>query len=169
MFIYIPKELVALLTFPGVVLHEFAHRFFCDVTKHSVYKACYFKLDGTNTVGYVLHEPSKNIHSAFLISLGPLIINTALCIMLILPGILYFFVLSAGPSLLLGFLMWVGISFGWHASPSDTDVNSLLDSLTHLGASRSTLMITRILCFIPSFLGPLIIISLLSLYWYLII
>ena len=50
----IPGWLISLVTFPGVVVHEAAHRFFCDVTDTPVYEVSYFRPRG-KPAGYVIH------------------------------------------------------------------------------------------------------------------
>ncbi len=75
---FIPGWLLALVTFPGVIVHEIAHRFFCDVTDTPVYEVAYFR-PGQNPAGYVIHGPAKNLRAGLLISAGPLLINTVLC------------------------------------------------------------------------------------------
>ena len=39
----IPGPIIALLTFPGVIVHEFAHKLFCDIFNVPVYYVNYFK------------------------------------------------------------------------------------------------------------------------------
>jgi hypothetical protein len=50
---FIPGPVIAAITFPGVILHETAHLFFCKLFKLQVYNVCYFRFG--NPAGFVLH------------------------------------------------------------------------------------------------------------------
>jgi hypothetical protein len=122
---FLPGWLVALVTFPGVVVHEMAHRFFCDVTDTPVYEVSYFRPMG-NPAGYVVHGRSRTLRAALLISAGPLVINTVLCSILTLTVAYQLVVLHEqfnDPVLI--FLAWLGYSIGMHAFPSRQDAASL--------------------------------------------
>lgn len=41
--IIIPGFLISLLTFPGVMVHEFAHQLFCRIMRVPVYDVVYFQ------------------------------------------------------------------------------------------------------------------------------
>lgn len=52
---FIPGELISILTFPGIIVHEFAHMLFCRIRKVAVFDACYFRVG--NPAGFVIkHE-----------------------------------------------------------------------------------------------------------------
>src|SRR5579864_5151355 len=122
---FIPGWLIAILTFPGIICHEIAHRFFCDIAGVPVYEICYFRVG--NPAGYVQHGPARNLKSAFLISIGPLIINTLLCSLITFAAVIPIFILNAtdtgGASIL---LRWVGFSIGMHAFPRSEEHTSEL-------------------------------------------
>jgi hypothetical protein len=121
---FIPGFLIALVTFPGVIVHEIAHRFFADLSKVPVYKVCYFRVG--NPSGYVVHGQVSNLWSAFLIAVGPFIINTLLCSIISFSAILPLFILkdTTNFSLWSMFLIWLGMSIGMHAFPSQQDLNN---------------------------------------------
>ena len=48
----IPGIIITWLTFPGVMVHEFAHKLFCRWTKTEVMEVCYFRFG--NPVGLLL-------------------------------------------------------------------------------------------------------------------
>ncbi|OGL63263.1 hypothetical protein A2839_03545, partial [Candidatus Uhrbacteria bacterium RIFCSPHIGHO2_01_FULL_47_10] len=115
----IPGFLISLLTFPGVVLHEFAHKKFCDLFNVKVLKVNYLTLSGD---GYVIHEKPKDFKSTFWISVGPLILNSVSCFVLGL--ITASQILHAGALYYLA--GWLAISFGAHSFPSNHDVEHIL-------------------------------------------
>jgi hypothetical protein len=115
----IPGWLISLLTFPGVIVHELGHRLFCNWTDTKVHKVCYFRVG--NPAGYVLHERAKELQSSFFISVGPLIFNTVLCSMI---TFIAWFMDHESDSFLI--LMWLGISIGMHAFPSNEDASNFL-------------------------------------------
>jgi len=122
---FIPGWLISLATFPGVIVHEIAHRFFADLADVPVYKICYFRVG--NPAGYVIHQPAKTLRQSFLISIGPLIVNTILCALITFTAvfpIIYLDEQSYGGVFLL--LAWVGYSIGMHAFPSNEDMNNFL-------------------------------------------
>lgn len=131
MFIYIPGWVISLVTFPGVVVHEIAHRFFCDVMGVPVLAIKYF-VPFEDTVGCVVHLPATNFRSAFFISAGPLIINSIVCMLCTIPAATSYLlesgsVVSHSNSLLLAknLLLWVGASAGFHAIPSNQDMSGI--------------------------------------------
>jgi hypothetical protein len=75
----IPGQLIAVVTFPGVIVHEAAHLLFCRWLKLAVLDVCFFQVG--NPAGYVIHEPGKDFKSAFLVSMGPFFVNTVLCVL----------------------------------------------------------------------------------------
>lgn len=130
--IIIPGELISLISFPGVIFHEISHRLLCDFNHVDVYEIHYYKLL-SDTAGHVIHAPTKNVCKMFFIATAPLIINSLICILFTLPtaavysldheNIIYTSNLSAVLYSLLG---WIGFSAGFHAIPSNIDVEDLV-------------------------------------------
>jgi hypothetical protein len=109
--------LIAILTFPGVIIHEWAHKFFCDRANVKVYKTCYFRPG--NPAGYVVHGPIRSYWQALLIDTAPFIINTLIA---------FFLFLVAGtvpPGIAKYLLYWLGISIAMHSFPSAGDAGNL--------------------------------------------
>jgi hypothetical protein len=120
----IPGQLIALITFPGVVIHEIAHRFFADLLGVPVYKIKYFQIS-KDAAGYVEHGEIKTTWQAFWICVGPFIINSLLCMVLTLPFAYYWLLLDAkDPNPVVYFMGWLGLSIGVHAFPSNVDMKS---------------------------------------------
>ncbi len=109
--------LVALVTFPGIIIHELAHKLCCDLVHVPVHKTCYFRLG--NPAGYVLHEAPNSYGKSFLIDAAPFIINTIISIILFLIAIVIPLGLTAY------ILFWLGISIAMHAFPSIGDTDNL--------------------------------------------
>lgn len=120
--ILIPGILVAIATFPGVIVHEAAHMLFCKIRRVAVLDVCFFRPG--NPAGFVLHENIEDFNSAFLISVGPFLINSLLCIVICFPAYLPMRVFGV-EGLANYFLMWLGISIGMHAFPSTQDAMGL--------------------------------------------
>ncbi len=119
---FIPGVLISIATFPGIIVHEFAHMLFCKIRKVTVFDVCYFRVG--NPGGYVIHENTEDFTSTFLISMGPFIVNTILCLLICLPAYMpvKFFNLEHPLSY---FLLWLGISIGMHAIPSNQDAKNV--------------------------------------------
>lgn len=125
---FIPGFLIATLTFPGVIVHEIAHRMFCDWARVPVYKVCYFRV-GTPS-GFVVHGPVNSLRKSFLISIGPLIVNTILCMMIMFSvSIPLFFLHESGFNPLNWLLAWLGISIGMNAFPSNQDMTVFMEEV----------------------------------------
>jgi len=111
--------LIAILTFPGIIVHEWAHKFFCNRANVPVYKTCYFRLG--NPAGYVIHGPVNSYVKAFLISTAPFIVNTSIAFLIFLMAV------NASPSTAITtyLLYWLGISIAMHSFPSSGDADNL--------------------------------------------
>jgi hypothetical protein len=112
---FIPGALISFLTFPGVIVHEWAHELFCKLFGVRVHKVIYYQL--SNPPGYVLHETPKTYKQTFWISIGPLLINSLSTIAL---GFVATQTISGGWFWYT--LLWLAFSTGMHAFPSDQDM-----------------------------------------------
>lgn len=119
---FIPGEIISILTFPGIIVHEFAHMLFCKLRNVAVLDACYFQVG--NPAGYVIHEHTEDFTSTFLVSMGPFVVNTLLCLLICLPAYMpiKFFNIDHPLSY---FLIWLGVSIGMHAIPSNQDASNV--------------------------------------------
>ena len=149
MFIWIPGEVIAFLTFPGVIIHEIAHRFFCDLFNVSVVEINYFRpLD--KTAGHVRHVATDNFWVSFLIGIAPFLINTIICMILTFPmGVKFYWGTaflespSASVAILGLILFWVGFSIGFNAIPSKQDMSGLWDK-AHSRTAKCLLILATI-------------------------
>ena len=66
----IPGFVISIATFPGVIVHEFAHQLFCRLAKVAIFEVCYFRIG--NPSGYVTHEIPKKTYQNVLILLAHL-------------------------------------------------------------------------------------------------
>ena len=80
--------------------------------------------------GYVIHGEALELKQAFLISIGPLIINSLLCI-LITSTFVYPLLIFDDHTVHFTNIMaaWIGFSIGMHAFPSNQDTDSFLQAL----------------------------------------
>jgi len=144
---FIPGTIIPILTFPGVIIHEMSHRFFCDVEKVPVYEVCYFKV--SNPAGYVIHAPITKLKSSLLISIGPLIINTFLCSILTLSAVFPLVILKVeNSSFVFPLLFWVGISTGMHAFPSNVDIDNFIGAVKNTKESGGLLFFAQLFSYI---------------------
>jgi hypothetical protein len=126
MIIFIPAPVVAILTFPGVILHEMAHKFFCDYFNIKVFKVSYFRV--SSQAGHVIHEPVYCPNQNAIIALAPLLVNSVVCFVLLSPYLISWKLESAFLwkfSAFNMFLIWVGLSCGLSALPSSTDIKNI--------------------------------------------
>jgi Putative zincin peptidase len=135
----IPGWLIALLTFPGVIVHESAHFLFCRLRGVAVFDVCFFQVGG-NPAGYVVHEQSDSFTTTFLVSTGPFFVNTALCFLICLPAFVPLRIFQVSDPLSY-FLLWFGVSIGMHAFPSPQDANVLWGEAKRFARSGNLLAI----------------------------
>ena len=120
--IFIPGFLIAILTFPGVIVHEAAHFLFCRLFRLAVFDVCYFRMG--NPSGYVVHEETGSFRTAFFVGMGPFFVNTLLCLLFCLPAFIPVGELDVIDPLAY-FFYWLGISIGMHAFPSTHDLSNI--------------------------------------------
>lgn len=153
----IPGFFVAILTFPGVIVHESAHMLFCKLRGIAVLDVCFFQFG--NPCGYVVHEKVDDFTGAFLVSVGPFFLNSLLCIFICLPAYLPMQIFGVKEPVSL-VLMWLGVSIGMHAFPSNQDAMNLY---AQAKAAAATLNPLAILSF------PLVLVifaaNVLSIFW----
>lgn len=137
---FIPGSLISLVTFPGVIVHEWAHKKFCEWFDVKVLEVVYFRFNGLfnrdgKPAGYVIHGIPVNFKQTFWISVGPLIINSFGCIFLS-----YIASQTIPESFLSIFILWLALSVGAHSFPSDHDAKSILEtSKQHIKTGGSAL------------------------------
>jgi len=119
---FIPGWLISIATFPGVIVHEAAHMLFCRLRGLAVLDVCFFRVG--NPAGYVIHEETEDFNTAFLVSVGPLIVNSILCVVFCFPAFVPVRIFGRSDPLSY-VLLWLGISIGMHAFPSTHDAKNV--------------------------------------------
>lgn len=124
---FIPGFIISAVTFPGVIVHEFAHQFFCYLMRVPVFKVCYFRFG--NPAGYVQHEAPRNKWQHVLISIGPFFVNTIIGAAIAFPAAIPVLKFKDGNPLDY-VLIYLGVSIAMHAFPSRGDANSMWSSFS---------------------------------------
>jgi hypothetical protein len=119
---FIPGWLIAIVTFPGIVVHEAGHMLFCRLRKVAVLDVCYLR--AADPPGYVVHERCADFTTSFLVAVGPAILNTVLCFVLCFPEFVRVRAFDLGDPVSY-LLLWLGLSIGMHAFPSTQDAANL--------------------------------------------
>src|SRR6267154_1735303 len=119
---FIPGPVIAALTFPGVIIHEAGHLFFCRLFKLQVFDVCFFRFG--NPAGYVVHQEIHDFRAQFFVSMGPFFANTSLCAIFCTTAFLPVWELKVFDPLAY-FFYWLGLSIGMHAFPSTQDLKSM--------------------------------------------
>lgn len=128
---YLLRYLFHLFTFPGVVVHEFAHATACRAVGVPVLEVVYFRFD--DPPGYVRHVNPARYRQSVVISVAPFLVNTIVSFGAFLGlGVLASTTESLGtaqPETIIAgvVLAWIGLSVGMHAFPSTTDAKTLWD------------------------------------------
>ena len=155
----IPGFLISILTFPGVIAHEAAHKFFCDRAGVPIKAVCYFRFG--NPAGFVIHGPAEKAGQSFLITIGPLLVNSLLCVLLTFSAFIYRrYYGGGGSSLIYWFFMWLGIAIGMHAFPSNEDAASFAASVKRMNRKGILYLVA-----IP-FAGLVALANVLKIFWF---
>lgn len=150
--------LISVATFPGILVHEYAHQLFCNMCRVPVFEVSYFN-PFRNPMGYVLHGRPSNLSQQFWISVGPLIVNSVACLFtgLLFASPVVTGLLVAWPDTL---VWWLPVSLGMHAFPSLGDAKSLW---SHVDDDRTSGYLQKLL------IGPVVLIlmlgTILSTFW----
>lgn len=115
-------QLISILTFPGVIVHETAHLLICKLLRVSVFEVKLFRIGNPN--GYVIHELPRKFSYQILICFAPFLINSILGGWIGSSAKIPLFHLFSG-SAIDYFLLWLGFSIAIHCFPSTTDAQSL--------------------------------------------
>lgn len=139
---YLLRLVLALLGFPGIILHELGHQVGCWLTGTRVLQVRYLRLGVP--AGYVVHERPASTWRHAVIATGPFLLNSLLAF-------------GAGWVQLQGWwrtdpawlapwlLWWLGVAAGMHAFPSLQDATELLDAVWSRGAGfLAKLLITPV-------------------------
>ena len=136
----IPGFLITWLTFPGVIVHESAHLLFCKLRHVPVFDVRFFRFDTSGPAGYVLHGKPSDFLSSFLISVGPFLVNSVLCVLFCFPAFIPVRLFEQ-KDVLSYFWLWLGLSIGMHAFPSTGDAKVLWGAAREAASEGSLLAI----------------------------
>lgn len=134
----IPGELIALLTFPGVIVHEAAHQIFCRLFRVAIFDVRYLRFG--NPVGFVQHEAPAFPNHQLWIAIGPFLVNTVLGAIIAAPAAIAVFDFGSGDALD-ALLIWLGVSIAMHAFPSIGDARTILHTLRTRKTSLPTKLV----------------------------
>ncbi|MBX9670677.1 MAG: metalloprotease family protein [Candidatus Obscuribacterales bacterium] len=117
------SRLLALLTFPGIIVHELAHRLCCDIFKVRVFEVCFFRLG--DPAGFVIHERPPSLSVACVITLAPLLFNSVVSVLIGVTVGIDLFTLCSQLTIQQILRLWLALSIGMHALPSAEDLRAL--------------------------------------------
>ncbi|MFA5745255.1 MAG: M50 family metallopeptidase [archaeon] len=112
------NEIMHILFFPGIILHECAHALACILLGVQIKKIKFIGKEG----GYVVHEDSKD-YKIIIISLFPFLFNiliSLLCARVLLSTIDPFYKIL---------MVWIGIAALFFCVPSDQDTDNSFDAI----------------------------------------
>ena len=129
------RRIVAYITFPGIVAHEFAHAWACRKLGIRVHKVCYLRLG--NPMGYVLHEQPVYAFQHIMVAVAPFFVSTTLALVINLAACLLSYS-TAYPEIraaaALG-MIWVSFSCALHSFPSSGDADALWNDVRNSDVS----------------------------------
>jgi hypothetical protein len=123
------RLVLSYVTFPGVIVHEFAHARACRWLGIPVIKVCYLRFG--NPLGYVLHERPAYAIQHIMVAVAPFFVSTliALAVSALAALLLASHVLVEYHDLIMPFSLWLGFSIALHAFPSSGDADALWDDV----------------------------------------
>jgi len=148
------NEIMHVLFFPGIMLHESAHALACLLFGVKIKKIKFIDKSG----GYVVHEDSKD-YKIIVISLFPFIFNIFISIIC---GNL---IRLTDNTFLKLFLIWIGVGALFFCVPSDQDTNNSLYAIkrTFVKKQKWWLLLLKVI-FSPIFLSLIIVLMLFKLF-----
>jgi hypothetical protein len=129
------RLIISLLTFPGVVLHEYAHAWACRRLGIRVLKVCYLRLG--NPLGYVLHEQPEYAVQHIMVAVAPFFVSTLAALAVSLLASFFATSPTAAEFKDLAVLAgaWLSFSLALHSFPSSGDGDALWEDVTSTGVS----------------------------------
>jgi hypothetical protein len=117
------------MTFPGVIVHEFAHAQACRWMGITVIKVCYFRIG--NPAGYVLHERPAYAIQHIMVAVAPFFFSTLFALIVSSLAVLLFasHALAEFHDIIIPSALWLGFSIALHAFPSSGDADALWDDV----------------------------------------
>ncbi|MBN2099112.1 MAG: DUF3267 domain-containing protein [Dehalococcoidia bacterium] len=131
-------QIITLLTFPGVIIHELAHVLCCLLTGTRVIKVRLFRFG--NPAGYVIHEHPSSAWKTILIGVGPFFVNTVLGLVIALSAFLLRGDGHMDSATAFAVLIWLAVSIAMHSFPSKGDAKGIWGTVS----DRSCPLVARI-------------------------
>lgn len=123
--------IISAITFPGVIIHEYAHKKMCDKLGVDVYEVVYLQFG--NPMGYVRHGQVSSFKQSFGITAAPFLVNSLFALGFYAISALYLGITGLpsieslsglDQAIFLG-VFWLGFSSAMHAMPSSQDAKNL--------------------------------------------
>ena len=111
----------AAVTFPGVIVRESAHLALVRLEKLAIFEVRFLQLKPP--FGYVQYERTQRYGAALLCTLGPFLLNSALCLAFCVAAFLPVWLHVYDP--LAWVFYWLGVSLGVHALPARDELEHL--------------------------------------------
>ena len=121
--------IVAIFTFPGIILRLIVSRLLCRYLDIPFFKVTYF--EPNRPIGTSVFEPPRSPWTAIVLIFGPALANTLLGFLIGAPAVFAFFTYDETPllSLLDIFLVWLGVSLAVHSFPTFEHAKAIENTL----------------------------------------
>jgi hypothetical protein len=137
------QHILSYMTFPGVIVHEFAHAWACRRMGVRVIKVCYLRLG--NPLGYVLHGRPATALQHIIIATAPFFVATFLSLIISCAAGAFFVSHAAVDyqDAILALSLWLSFSVALHAFPSSGDADALWGDLnsSHVSLAGKLLLV----------------------------
>ena len=137
------RLLLSYMTFPGVIIHEFAHAWACRRVGVRVHKVCYLRLG--NPMGYVLHGRPATALQHIAIATAPFFVSTCLSLMISCAAGAFFVshAVEDYHDVIPVLALWLSFSVALHAFPSSGDADALWSDVhgSHVSLAGKLLLV----------------------------
>lgn len=128
--IMIPGFIIAILTFPGVIIHQLVQLIVCRILRVAVLDISFFKFK--NPAGYVIHERPIESWKDLIIGIVPFLVNSVLGATIASYSALSYYIFESGNSLDI-IMIWLGISLAINAFPSPENSKNMWEAIDEPG------------------------------------
>jgi hypothetical protein len=155
----VPGSIIALLTFPGVMVHELGHMLMLRLLGVRIIEYKLFRFGGVsdNRMGYVRHQPTNSVLKTFLVIFAPFAFSSLAEVLVFVAG---WYACAIGGNIAYLLTAWAGLSIGMYAFPSSGDTSALWQECVSAIKKGEYIAVV----YVP-FVGVFKLASLLSMFW----
>ena len=137
---FIPRNIISLLTFPGIILKNISYKMMCKIYKREVFEVSYFSLENEGR-GYVSYSMAERNIDNILFYLSSFFMNTIIGMLTGMPTAILM-VSERRVDVFTLTLLWLSISIVMNAFPDEEDSELIwkMTDIKEIGLVKSILI-----------------------------